>query len=236
MATMMSRDPRLTPRPTWTLWGVLAALAVALPLTAIAAGSNVLAGDVWVSRTVQGIGLPVAADLARLGYWIGATPVTVALAVIVALTLGATRHYGEALLVVAAIATRALNPALKWAVDSPRPSSAWVRISEYPTGLGFPSSHAMGVVILFGAFAYVAQRLIPQRGLRLATQALCLAAILITGFGRIYTGAHWPSDVLGGYLYGACLVAIVVMLYRAVVTPALPSALARARASRARSR
>jgi undecaprenyl-diphosphatase len=206
-APATDRSPRL-------VWGAVGSLAAALALTAIAAGSNVLAGDVWVARAVQGVALPGAGDLARAGYWIGATPVTIVLALVSSLMLVIGRRLAEALLVLGTIAARAVNPALKWAVDSPRPSSAWIQISEYPTGLGFPSSHAMGTAITFGVMAYLAQRLIPRRGPRLTAQAICVSAIIITGFGRIYTGAHWPSDVLGGYLYGGCLMVFVVAIYR----------------------
>ncbi|MGH2562149.1 MAG: phosphatase PAP2 family protein [Thermomicrobiales bacterium] len=202
-------------------WCALGALIAALALTAIAAGRNVLTSDVAVTREVQGAPMPLAADLAHLGYWIGATPVTVALAAFGATFFALVGHRAEALLLLGTITARSINPLLKWIVDSPRPSSGSVHIREEPSGLGFPSSHAMGVVILFGAVAYLAYRLIPHRPARLTVQGLCLLAILITGFGRIYNGAHWPTDVLGGYLYGAGLLLLVIAAYRATRRPVL---------------
>jgi len=202
-------------------WCALGALISALVLTAIAAGSNVLTSDVAVTREVQGAPMPMASDLAHVGYWIGATPVTVALAAFGATFFALIGYRAEALLLLGTIAARSINPFLKWVIDSPRPSSGTVHIREEPTGLGFPSSHAMGVVILFGAVAYLAYRLIPHRPARLTVQALCGIAILITGFGRIYNGAHWPTDVLGGYLYGAGLLLVVIAAYRATRRPVL---------------
>lgn len=202
-------------------WCALGALLAALALTGLAAGRNVLAGDVAVTREVQGAPMPLASDLANLGYWIGATPVTIALAACGATIFAFLGHRAEALLLLGTIAARALNPLLKAIIDSPRPSAAWVRIREDSTGLGFPSSHAMGVVILFGALAYLAGRLIPHRTARLAAQGCCLLAILITGFGRVYSGAHWPTDVLGGYLYGAGLLLLVIAAYRSTRRPTL---------------
>lgn len=209
-------------------WCAVMALGAALLLTAIAAGNNVLSGDVAVTREVQGVSMPLASDLAHLGYWIGATPVTVALAAFGATTFALVGYRAEALLLLGTIAVRSLNPLLKAIIDSPRPDSGSVQIREEPTGLGFPSSHAMGVVILFGMVAYLARRLIPHRTARLVVQGACFLAILITGFGRIYNGAHWPTDVLGGYLYGAGLLLLVIAAYRTIRRSAMcPIALAR---------
>ena len=45
---------------------------------------------------------------------------------------------------------------------------------------------------------------------------LCLWVLLTVGFGRLWYGAHWPTDVLGGYALGAMLLLPLFWAYRAV--------------------
>jgi undecaprenyl-diphosphatase len=44
--------------------------------------------------------------------------------------------------------------------------------------------------------------------------ALLSIPILTIGFARIYDGAHWPSDVLGGYLIGLIWLGLSIQVYR----------------------
>ena len=57
----------------------------------------------------------------------------------------------------------------------------------------------------------------PGRATRVASAVLVTPVIGAVGLSRIYLGAHWPSDVLGGWLSGSAwvLAATVVLLDRA---------------------
>ncbi|HEV3145783.1 MAG TPA: phosphatase PAP2 family protein [Gemmataceae bacterium] len=89
-----------------------------------------------------------------------------------------------------------LVEALKAVVDRPRPffPDPFVFTS---TG-SFPSGHASGAVLVFGLQAYLVARFWPKW--RYVSFACCGAIILTMGFSRLYLGAHWFSDVLGGFL------------------------------------
>lgn len=73
----------------------------------------------------------------------------------------------------------------------------------------FPSGHAMAAVARTGMIAVVVGRLAPS----LKPWAYGLAAIfaLVVGYSRVYLGAHWFTDVLGGYAAGAALLSIGVL-------------------------
>jgi membrane-associated phospholipid phosphatase len=122
---------------------------------------------------------------------------------IIAAVLGATKRYAYMLLVLATGLSQLTNAGLKALADSPRPRAGLVEVSERAAGLGYPSGHTMSVVVLSGIVIYVASQMIAQRRLRWAVQAMAAMQVLGIAFSRIYTGAHWPSDVLGGLLWGA---------------------------------
>ena len=130
-------------------------------------------------------------------YWAG---VVISLPVIAGLAW--LRRWREIALLVAILLVRALNSSIKELIDSPRPTPDLIRVTEEAHGLGFPSGHASGTVLLFGALILVGDRLSLPGAVRVGSWVVGLGTILATGFGRVYAGAHWPSDVVGGWLLG----------------------------------
>jgi undecaprenyl-diphosphatase len=41
-----------------------------------------------------------------------------------------------------------------------------------------------------------------------------LAVAILVSYSRIYTGVHWPSDVLAGMLVGAAIAALAYLLFK----------------------
>jgi membrane-associated phospholipid phosphatase len=93
------------------------------------------------------------------------------------------------------------------AVARPRPHlDELLRRSLNPEPGSFPSGHAMGAVMLYGLLFAAAGGLrnpLP----RIAVRLVCLTIVAGSGFQRVWAGAHWPSDVVGGYALGAILLA-----------------------------
>ncbi len=197
-------------------WLCLPLLLVTLVLTVAAAGDNVLPGDTAVANGIQRANLPGAERLAAIAYLLGGTPLVTAAGAALTVVFARVGRRAEALFLLAILVVRGGNWLLKAVADSPRPTPSLVEVTEQSSGLGFPSSHVVSAVLLYGSIIYLAPRLVRPRPLRRLVVAVAAAAIAVTGFGRIYTGAHWPSDVLGGYLWGTVLLLVVLWGYRLV--------------------
>jgi len=104
--------------------------------------------------------------------------------------------------------------AFKLAVNRPRPTPDLVRVFEVEAGKSFPSGHAFFAMVFWGLLAYFALTYLPKRSLRTTTLSGLLLIILLTGASRVYLGAHWPSDVLGGYVVGAVFLVALIWLHR----------------------
>lgn len=205
-----------------TLFAIQAFVAVALSIPA--AGSGTLGLDVTITKAVQGLDLGPLVGVVHAFNWIGDTPASLALGGLTVMLLAYFHRAFESSLVLATIVVRILNPILKELLASPRPAGDGVEVWGVFDGFGFPSGHSTGALLLYGSLIWVAGRLGPFPGQRLL-QALAAAMILGIGFSRIYVGAHWPSDVLGGFLWGSIFLLMMLALCerlwaaRAVPTP-----------------
>jgi uncharacterized protein (TIGR03382 family) len=107
----------------------------------------------------------------------------------------------------------ALTAALGTAIDMPRPPTALV-------GFGFPSVAVTMATITFGFFAVLIAREFPGRR-RVWPYLVAGAAVALLGFARLYLGAHWLSDIVGGLLFGVVWLLVLGLAYRRHVARSL---------------
>ena len=153
-----------------------------------------------------------------------ATDLPAVLVVLVALTflipwsrLRQERRSGAVLATASAGLALLLNQPIAHLVDRARPyvdhpQSVHLLISRSPDP-SFPSDHATGAFALaFGIWLY---------DRTLGTVLLLIGALL--AFSRVYVGAHYPGDVVGGALIG---MAMATVLFLVPVTRRLIEAIA----------
>jgi undecaprenyl-diphosphatase len=193
--------------------GVVAALVVGLGLLArVVQDQEVNALDTFASPFVHSFASPVVDALMLGASAAGSVPSMLMLAAVTAIGALSRRRPGLAALVaVAAVGVVLVNETLKQVVARPRPKLDWAAV--YPD-YSFPSGHTMDSTVVLVAVAFVVWALFGRRVGTIAT-IVAIALALLIGFSRIYLGAHYLTDVVGGYLAGALWLIAVLWAFRA---------------------
>ena len=188
--------------------GLLAALFIVGAIFYLASLHDTFPGDLDALRNFQSFRSPwldgaavVASALAR--------SLTVYLSIpAVSLFLWLGRRRADAAAVLLVFLPEGINLGLKELVGRPRPDFSL--LASPPEGPAFPSGHALHAFLLFGLLIYLTGELIRPLWLRTTVQGILGLMVLACGASRVYLGVHWPSDVLGGFLFGGiCMVALL---------------------------
>ncbi len=201
--TATPSQPRPHPKDIATILALVAVGGALLWLALLVARQPGFPGDVAMTRALQSVRQPlydwVLTHVSDLGY----SPLSPLTFVAVFGLLFAVRLRREAVVAVAAALLAGLSDSLLVHVWNP------------PGGYSFPSGHVVHYTVLFGFACYALLRLAHDVGTRPSlmgrrarwlylTVALTLATLVVlVGPSRVYLGAHWPTDALGGYLLGA---------------------------------
>lgn len=185
-------------------------LLAALVLTIVAAGEGVVPGDIAIARAVQRPASVEIDALSKFASLVGddfPSMVGLGLVGVVMLIAVGRRDLGVFLGVAAAL--RAVGPGLKSLIASPRPTSEAVAVVVQADGLGFPSGHAMGAALFYGAITVIAPQVVASRLVARGLQVAAVVMMALIALSRVRLGVHWPSDVVGGLLFGLGIVCLL---------------------------
>ena len=115
--------------------------------------------------------------------------------------------------VAACVTGELLDALLKYDIGRARPRGISPRLTA-AGGLSYPSADAMLAVLIFGLGTLVLTWTIESRRVRAAMLVAAAVFIVCACVARVYLGAHWPSDVLGGVLAGIACAAFFARIAR----------------------
>ena len=127
------------------------------------------------------------------------------------------RWWAIGLLAVAAVLGHPLNWWIKSFINRPRPAEGdLVEVILPAVGTSFPSGHAQSAVLFYGFLAFLAWVHLRSPRARVGTVASLTAVILLISASRVYVGAHWFSDVVGGWTVGLFALFVLAETYHLV--------------------
>ena len=153
------------------------------------ANPGTLIGPAWLE--------PAMLDLTSIGSsWV----LGLVVLAVVGFLLLQTRYHTALFVLITAVSGDLVNTVLKNVFNRPRPSV--VPHLRDVVSTSFPSGHAMESAIIYLTLGTMLMRLAESR----VTKVYCLVvAVLVTflvGISRVYLGVHYPTDVIGGWIFG----------------------------------
>lgn len=179
----------------------------------IAQRTDFFPGDMAITKTLQKRRNPwvrrFMISISEVGFPRLSVPLTVSSASL----LWALRFRLEALFILLTNSSHLLNALVKRLIKRPRPTHELVTVVRVINEPSFPSGHVMHYTNFFGLLIYLLATNWRSGRLRNLLIALCATLIVFIGPSRVYLGAHWPSDVMAGYLYGGLWFGGLMVLY-----------------------
>jgi undecaprenyl-diphosphatase len=145
---------------------------------------------------------------------LGLVPVSLALVLTASAVLLLMRRHCDALIVVLTLVPIVAGSALKVIVERPRPD--YLLAGSAPESLSFPSGHSIFAFLVGGIIIFLIGDIVKTPLLRRWLQITLALLILAVGASRVYLGVHWPSDVIGGYLFGGLALLGLIMIRNAI--------------------
>jgi membrane-associated phospholipid phosphatase len=200
-----ARSPEPSPARSAARWAWLAVAAIVAfaVLGFVVHGQGAVLFDEPVIAFVKG--LPISTETwTRVTAAGGAILIPIDVLIVVALL--ARRRWRLAAIYGLALAGASIWTSLvKITIARVRPAGSLV----VAPGFSFPSGHSLNSTVTYGLIALLVWRTGWPTWLRLAAAIVLAGLPVLIGLSRIALGAHYPTDVLGGWLGGIAIVATV---------------------------
>jgi len=188
-------------------------LSGALMVSIIARYTQFFPGDMGITAALQKQRHPwirrFMIAISEIGFPTLSIPLTIGVA---GIFLG-LRSRLEAIFILLTTSSNLLNALVKRLIKRPRPTKELVTVARVINEPSFPSGHVMHYTNFFGLLIYLLATNWRSGRLRNILIAICTALIVFIGPSRVYLGAHWPSDVMAGYIYGGLWFGGIMALY-----------------------
>ncbi len=179
------------------VWLLLLVCFIALAVRAATGG--ILQADVSIALIVQD--LPDV--MFAFDNWLGGSIPLGLTAFTLVLWLLLRRCPEGAVLMALTYVPRFANGFVKQLVSEPRPDANLVYVGYPHDNLSFPSGHVVGITLIFVLAFVFAPRMSGSSLVVAGIRIFCVVVVGSVGLARVWLGAHWPSDALGGYIYAA---------------------------------
>lgn len=192
---------------------ILAAISAILILFAtllgiLSAGVNEHGWDIsfaqWIQHWEGGLG----ETLYDIGDMLGTTSLAATITAIALIISIAMKRIHISIFLLLVLLLRLVSTQLKPLFDSPRPTTEHLRLLETFDGTGYPSGHSTTAAMVSAMLVMIAWRYATYARTKWVVTFVGSVVVILVGWSRVWAGAHWPSDVLGGWSYGIALVLI----------------------------
>jgi len=198
-------------------------LSGAVMLSWIAQRTQFFPGDMAITKILQKRKNPLVRKFMLGISEIGFPKLSIPLSISFAAIFWVLRFRLEAFFILLTSSSHLLNALVKRLIKRPRPTNELVTVARVINEPSFPSGHVMHYINFFGLLSYLLATNWRSGRLRNILIAICIALIAFVGPSRVYLGAHWPSDVMAGYLYGGLWFGGIMALYLRVKSWIHPS-------------